>query len=63
MIVLKIEDLSGDSLRQAERAVILRALRDSGGHAETAADLLEMGVSTMYRKIVEHEISEDERNS
>lgn len=61
MIVLKIPDLNKDSLREAERAVILRALRQSGGHAETAATLLGMGASTMYRKIVEHGISEDER--
>jgi len=61
MIVLRIPDLGPDSIRQAERAVIVRALRESGGHAETAADLLEMGASTMYRKIVEHGITEEER--
>lgn len=62
MIVLRLNDLGGNSLHEAERQVILRALRESGGHAETAADLLELGVSTMYRKIVEHNISEEERN-
>ena len=61
MIVLRIPDLSPTSLGQAERAVLVRALRDSGGHAETAADLLGMGASTMYRKIVEFEITDGER--
>jgi len=61
MIVLRIPDLGPDSIVQAERAVIVRALKDSGGHAETAADLLGMGASTMYRKIVEHGITEEER--
>ncbi len=60
-ILLRIPDLSRNSLTEAERQVILRALKESGGHAETAADLLGMGASTMYRKIVEHGISEDER--
>ena len=62
MIVLRIPDLSPTSLVQAERAVLVRALRDSGGHAETAADLLGMGASTMYRKIVEFEITDGERS-
>jgi len=61
MIVLRIPDLGPDSIRQAERAVLVRALKQSGGHAETAADLLGMGASTMYRKIVEFEITEEER--
>jgi len=61
MIVLRIPDLSPTSLVDAERAVVVRALKDSGGHAETAADLLGMGASTMYRKIVEHGITEEER--
>lgn len=60
-ILIRLQNLSGNSLTEAERQVILRALRDSGGHAETAADLLEMGASTMYRKIVEHNITEEER--
>ncbi len=62
MIALRLEDLHNGSLREAERAVILRALRDAGGHAETAADTLGMGASTMYRKIAEHEITEAERS-
>jgi len=61
MIVLRIPDLSPTSLVDAERAVVVRALKDSGGHAETAAELLGMGASTMYRKIVEHGITEEER--
>jgi len=61
MIALRLTNLGNHSLREAERAVIIRALRQSGGHAETAADLLGMGASTMYRKIVEHEITEKER--
>jgi len=61
MIVLRIPDIGPDSMVQAERAVIVRALKQSGGHAETAADLLGMGASTMYRKIVEHGISDEER--
>ncbi len=61
MILLRIPNLSGESLRDAERAVIVRALRQSGGHAETAAALLELGTSTMYRKIAEHAITEEER--
>lgn len=60
-VLLRIDDLGPESLRQAERAVILRALRQSGGHAETAADLLGIGASTMYRKIQEHQITEEER--
>lgn len=60
-ILLRIPNLSGKSLTEAERAVIVRALKDSGGHAESAADLLEMGASTMYRKINEHNIKEEER--
>jgi len=61
MIVLRIPDLSPASMVDAERAVLIRALKDSGGHAETAAELLGMGASTMYRKIVEHGITEEER--
>ena len=61
MIVLRLNNLNKNSLREAERAVIVRALRDSGGHAETAADTLGMGASTVYRKIVEHDITEEER--
>ena len=61
MIVLRIPDLSPSSMVEAERAVIVRALKQSGGHAETAADLLGMGASTMYRKIAEHGITEKER--
>jgi DNA-binding NtrC family response regulator len=61
-IILRLNDLSGNSLTEAERGVILRALRESGGHAETAAELLGMGASTMYRKIVEHGITDEERN-
>lgn len=61
MIVLRLNDLHENSLQEAERAVIIRALRDAGGHAETAAITLGMGYSTMYRKIVEHDITEEER--
>lgn len=60
-IILRLQDLSENSLTEAERQVILRALRQSGGHAETAAELLGIGASTMYRKIVEHDITEAER--
>lgn len=62
MIVLRLPDLNENSLREAERGVIVRALRESGGHAESAADVLGMGASTMYRKIVEHNITEEERS-
>lgn len=61
MIVLRIPDLNPLSMVEAERAVLVRALKQSGGHAETAADLLGMGASTMYRKIAEHGILEVER--
>jgi transcriptional regulator of acetoin/glycerol metabolism len=60
-IIISIPDLGPDSLVQAERAVLVRALRQAGGHAETAAQILGIGASTMYRKIVEHGISEKER--
>ncbi len=60
-VLIRIPNLSGKSLTEAERQVIIRALKESGGHAEMAADLLEMGASTMYRKIVEHNITEEER--
>ena len=60
-VLIRIPNLSGKSLTEAERGVIVRALRESGGHAETAADLLEMGASTMYRKIAEHNITQEER--
>jgi DNA-binding NtrC family response regulator len=60
-VILRLPDLSENSLTEAERAVIVRALRQSGGHAETAADLLGIGASTMYRKCVEHKITEQER--
>jgi len=60
-IILRIPDLGPDSLVQAERAVLVRALRQAGGHAETAAEILGIGASTMYRKVVEHGISEEER--
>ena len=60
-IIIRLNDLSENSLTEAERCVIVRALRQAGGHAETAADILGMGVSTMYRKIVEHHITEEER--
>jgi transcriptional regulator of acetoin/glycerol metabolism len=60
-VVLRIPGLGPQSFEQAERAVLVRALRDSGGHAETAADLLGIGASTIYRKIVDHDITEAER--
>lgn len=60
-VILRIPDLGPDSLIEAERAVLVRALRQAGGHAETAAEILGMGASTMYRKIVEHGITEEER--
>lgn len=60
-IILRIPDLSPESIVQAERAVLVRALREAGGHAETAAETLGLGASTMYRKIVEHGITEEER--
>lgn len=60
-IILRIPALGIRSLEQAERAVLVRALRESGGHAESAATLLGMGASTMYRKIVEYDISDEER--
>lgn len=62
MILLRLNNLGEDSLREAERAVILRALREAHGHAETAAITLGMGYSTMYRKIVEHDITDEERS-
>lgn len=49
------------SLREAKRQAILKALELSDGHAEAAAELLGVGKSTMYRLIVELEISEKER--
>lgn len=61
MIVLRLNDLNENSLREAERGVIVRALREAGGHAETAATTLGMGYSTIYRKIVEHDITQEER--
>lgn len=61
MIVLRLNDLNENSLQEAERAVIVRALRAAKGYAEKAARTLGMGYSTMYRKIVEHEITEEER--
>jgi transcriptional regulator of acetoin/glycerol metabolism len=60
-IILRIPDLGPDSLVQAERAVLVRALRQAGGHAETAAALLGIGASTIYRKITEHGIADEER--
>lgn len=57
-VVLKLPVLT---LREAKRQVILKALALSDGHAEAAAELLGVGKSTMYRLIVEMEISEKER--
>lgn len=51
------------SLHEAKRACILESLRRSEGHAETAAELLEIGASTMYRLIKELEITDEERYS
>lgn len=48
-------------LREAERAVILQVLRQCDGNAERAAEFLKIGKSTMYRKIVEYEITDRER--
>lgn len=61
MIALKIPKLNSMSLIEAERAVLVRALRQCGGHVESAADVLCIGVSTFYRKIVEHDIKREER--
>lgn len=61
MIRLIVEEIGPGWLREVERAAIIRALRESGGHAETAADLIGIGHSTMYRKIQEHRISDEER--
>ena len=60
-IVLRIPDMGIYSLVQAERAVLVRALKDCGGHVESAADLLGIGSSTMYRKVSEHDITDRER--
>ncbi len=57
-VVLKLPVLT---LRDAKRQAILKALALSDGHAEAAAELLGIGKSTMYRLIVELEISEKER--
>jgi transcriptional regulator of acetoin/glycerol metabolism len=58
---LRIDEIGPGFLREAERAAILRALREVGGNVERAAALLGIGKSTMYRKVVEHEITEEER--
>lgn len=60
-MVLRLDDLHEGSLREAERAVIVRALNAAQGQAEKAARTLGMGYSTMYRKIVEHAITAEER--
>ena len=57
-VILKLPVLT---LRDAKRQAILKALSLSDGHAEAAAELLGIGKSTMYRLIVELEISEKER--
>lgn len=49
------------SLPEAKRAAILKALQSCSGNAEEAAELLEIGVSTMYRLINEFEITDEER--
>ena len=61
MIILKIPTLNERSLEQADRAVLVKALRQCGGHVETAAVLIGIGASTFYRKIVEHGITRAER--
>lgn len=60
-ITIRIDEIGPNALRQAARAVILRALREHGGNAEEAAAALGMGNSTMYRKIREHNITDEER--
>jgi transcriptional regulator of acetoin/glycerol metabolism len=59
---LRVDEIGPGFLREAERAAIIRALRECGGNAELAATRLGIGKSTMYRKVVEHEITEEERH-
>jgi len=60
---LRIKKIGPGLLLEAERAAILRALKESGGSAEVAAKALKMGRSTMYRKITELKITDAERQA
>lgn len=58
---LRVDKIEEGFLREAERAAILRVLWVNRGNAEDAAAQLGIGKSTMYRKIVEHGITDEER--
>ncbi len=46
-------------LADLEKAAIERALRQSGGHRQKAADSLGIGLRTLYDKLKRHQISEE----
>lgn len=58
---LPTQKLGKQSLKHAERAVLVKALRQCKGDAARAAKLLGMGTSTMYRKIDSFGITNKER--
>lgn len=60
-IRIEIDGIGPAALTQAERAVIVRALREFRGDVAQAARRLNMGVSTLYRKLNEHSLTDEER--
>jgi len=44
-----------EQLRRVEAEIIIRALRDCGGDRRNAAQRLEIGLSSLYRKLEEFE--------
>ena len=57
-ITLELRELS---LQEAKRAAIVEAMRRCEGHPESAAELLGIGSSTMYRLVKELGIEDEER--
>ncbi|HEX6829374.1 MAG TPA: helix-turn-helix domain-containing protein, partial [Burkholderiales bacterium] len=44
-----------DQMRKIEHAILLRAIEDAGGDRRVAAERLDIGLSSLYRKLEEYE--------
>ncbi|MFM8567441.1 MAG: helix-turn-helix domain-containing protein [Gemmatimonadota bacterium] len=51
--------IPGMTMAEIEKAAILAALRQTRGNRRKAAELLDIGERTMYRKLKEYQVPEE----